>query len=476
MAVRERRNILNIPIVDTTIDWYASAVEELKRRDVDDPTSWWYQGAIHGDPGFQNPPADKSRFWDQCQHQTWYFLPWHRAYLAAFEALIAKTVADLGGPSDWALPYWDYTESLLVQPEARMLPAPFRDQFRADGTENPLWAPRNVGPDGVVPLSNTDVSLDALSEPFFTDPAGFEPGFGGPATGFNHFGRTNGQLERVPHNAVHVRIGGWMADPDTAALDPIFWLHHCNIDRLWEEWLIADALHFNPFEDAWVSGQSFEFHDGNGVAFAITCGQTEDTTRLMHGYKYDTITVPPFIIGTESPEGVPVLAGTDPELAGSSAEPVQLGAGRTQASVQLSTEGLSKSFTESALDTPGRVFLRLENVRGSGVPSDYEVMLDIEGDDVEPLKVGVLTTFGIAKASAADDEHGGAGITLLYEITFAAEKLKLTEESTSEVRVFFEEIATGPQPESGQLEIPGVTPKDLGDPGVEVGRIAIYFE
>jgi tyrosinase len=29
---------------------------------------------------------------------------------------------------------------------------------------------------------------------------------------------------------------GWMSDPDKAALDPIFWLHHANIDRLWAAW------------------------------------------------------------------------------------------------------------------------------------------------------------------------------------------------------------------------------------------------
>jgi hypothetical protein len=30
---------------------------------------------------------------------------------------------------------------------------------------------------------------------------------------------------------------GWMLDPSLAALDPIFWLHHANVDRLWEVWL-----------------------------------------------------------------------------------------------------------------------------------------------------------------------------------------------------------------------------------------------
>lgn len=28
-----------------------------------------------------------------------------------------------------------------------------------------------------------------------------------------------------------------MADPYLAGVDPIFWLHHCNVDRLWEAWM-----------------------------------------------------------------------------------------------------------------------------------------------------------------------------------------------------------------------------------------------
>ncbi|WP_438030315.1 tyrosinase family protein [Sorangium sp. So ce233] len=37
------------------------------------------------------------------------------------------------------------------------------------------------------------------------------------------------------HNRVHVWVGGSMA-PGTSPDDPIFFLHHCNIDRLWALW------------------------------------------------------------------------------------------------------------------------------------------------------------------------------------------------------------------------------------------------
>ena len=37
------------------------------------------------------------------------------------------------------------------------------------------------------------------------------------------------------HNQVHVWVGASMV-PSTSPNDPVFFLHHCNVDRLWAEW------------------------------------------------------------------------------------------------------------------------------------------------------------------------------------------------------------------------------------------------
>ena len=39
------------------------------------------------------------------------------------------------------------------------------------------------------------------------------------------------------HNAVHIYLSGHMRDVATASNDPIFFLHHANIDRIFEAWL-----------------------------------------------------------------------------------------------------------------------------------------------------------------------------------------------------------------------------------------------
>lgn len=476
MSNRVRRSVYSLPAGDQTLDWYRAAVAALQARPLSDPTSWWWMGAVHGQPGFTPVPGSNG-FWSQCQHQTWFFLPWHRGYLAAFEATVAKTVADLGGPTDWALPYWNYSEDLATNPEARRLPPAFRDQFMPDGSPNALFAPRVADASGNVNLRDSDVSLAALSQMEFTPPLGLGGGFGGPATGFNRFGPQNGALESVPHNVLHVRIGGnggWMSNPDTAAFDPIFWLHHCNIDRLWEEWLAADPNHFSPVDPAWLTAVSFQLHDENGQPFSFTSADMQPTTAVLHGYQYDSVpTVPqPF-----SPAGGAEMAQLDlePELAGTSEGPVRLEGTTTRALVTMQTEALGRSFTETALPTPTQVYLRLEQVRGRGVPGDFDILVDLPEDDLPAVSVGILSTFGLSGASDPEADHGGGGLTQIYDITNAAERLKLTSETAPQLQVSFERVELGDAPEASFPQIEGLVTPEPVEAEVEVGRIGIYF-
>ena len=48
-------------------------------------------------------------------------------------------------------------------------------------------------------------------------------------------------IEGNPHGHVHDMVGGDMGEVPTAAADPIFWVHHCHIDRLWAAWINAGA-------------------------------------------------------------------------------------------------------------------------------------------------------------------------------------------------------------------------------------------
>ncbi len=295
--------------------WYARGVAAMMARPIDEPTSWRFFAAIHGIDsnlwtalGHLNAsdslPSSRvtTTFWDQCQHGSWYFLPWHRGYLLAIEANIRAAVVQLGGPSDWALPYWNY-----FKPGQDALPFEFRTTTWPDAGTNPLHVAQRYGPqnDSNVYLPLTDINLDAMGDPDFTGVAsGGGPGFGGVDTGFSHGGQVHGALESQPHDQVHGLVGGMdpndpntlpglMSDPDTAALDPIFWLHHANIDRLWAAWNQGPPGRSDPTDSKWLQGptnvgqRSFSLPMPDGSTWTYIPQQMTELSTL--NYEYDDL-------------------------------------------------------------------------------------------------------------------------------------------------------------------------------------------
>src|SRR5262249_52769817 len=55
-------------------------------------------------------------------------------------------------------------------------------------------------------------------------------------------------LERNLHNDVHAWIGGDRGDmgPSSSPNDPVFFLHHCNVDRIWEAWMRTKGRTYQP--------------------------------------------------------------------------------------------------------------------------------------------------------------------------------------------------------------------------------------
>jgi tyrosinase len=51
------------------------------------------------------------------------------------------------------------------------------------------------------------------------------------------------------HNRVHVWVGGDML-PSSSPNDPVFYLNHCNVDRLWEAWLTQHGRSYVPPQSA----------------------------------------------------------------------------------------------------------------------------------------------------------------------------------------------------------------------------------
>jgi tyrosinase-like protein/polyphenol oxidase-like protein len=269
-----RRNVWSLPAGDPTVDAYADAVAAMQARHDDDPTSWSYQAAMHGSLASPAKPL-----WNGCQHQGWFFLAWHRLFIYYFESIVRAAIIEAGGPKDWALPFWAYAAG----GKQATLPTAFRDPT-VDGEKNPLFvAERNPGINQGLALPSAITSASAaLSRPRLRG----RSQFGGGATGVAQFAQHTGQVEQTPHNDVHSLVGGrtgWMNDPDQAAQDPIFWLHHSNIDRLWFLW--SKPPHENPTDPRWAQ-QKFSFFDEHANRVDKTPADALDIANQL-GYTYE---------------------------------------------------------------------------------------------------------------------------------------------------------------------------------------------
>jgi tyrosinase len=149
-------------------------------------------------------------------------------YLYWFERIVRKH----SGMYDWAIPYWDWTNSAQ-----RAIPAPFR------APSSLLFeASRNAGANAGNPLSTSlGISVNnamALLNYFSTQSS------------------ING-----PHGSVHVAIGGKMGAVSSAAQDPIFWAHHAQVDRIWNLWLAQGGGRSSPVGNSTWRNSTYTFFD-----------------------------------------------------------------------------------------------------------------------------------------------------------------------------------------------------------------------
>jgi tyrosinase len=258
---------------------YSKAVALMKLKPKGNPCSWtfwWYTHGVWTNDAFESqklqevaalPAAQQplaSAAWDTCQNHFGQtsedmFLPWHRMYVYYFERVLRQT---LGDPS-FTLPYWNYNAA-----GTRALPKQF---ISPGGTQNSLWsASRYPNSNSGNPLTGLD--LNALQQPSYS--------------GFSS------TLDFGLHGNVHVQVGNphGMGALPWAANDPVFWMHHCNIDRLWASWNSSGGV--NPTTVTWLN-QTFTFADENCNQVTPRVGDFSATDSL--GYQYDHLEGKPIV-------------------------------------------------------------------------------------------------------------------------------------------------------------------------------------
>jgi hypothetical protein len=175
------------------------------------------------------------------------FGPWHRQLLKLYEAELRNAIGD----PDLCLPYWDWTKDQTSADPG----FPFTTEFLGgDGAGNPNdmvttgdfsqaagwilncdeegWGflRRHFGGDGPGLPSPSDVQACLKLTPYDSSPWNWN------SAQMSSFRNTlEGWVGPGIHNAVHRWVDGSM-QPGTSPNDPVFFLHHCNIDRLWSVW------------------------------------------------------------------------------------------------------------------------------------------------------------------------------------------------------------------------------------------------
>lgn len=200
-----------------TTTQYASFINAVRTMRANSnalsPSSWAYWTSVHV---------------NYCPHGLPYFLAWHRGYIHYLE----QQLRAVSGDNTLNLPYWDY----YTYPT---MPAEFTDP----STNNPLYVPR----------TGTNVYNALTLSPFSSTVWNFQRG---TTNAFEPL------IESAPHNPVHNLIGGIMATMQSPN-DPIFYLHHAQIDRLWHAWAMPNGKGIPPTSNPYNATTSNPYWAGS---------------------------------------------------------------------------------------------------------------------------------------------------------------------------------------------------------------------
>ena len=158
--------------------------------------------------------------------------------------------------STWALPYWDYTK--VDDASSQTIPEPFRSPTEDNALYTPEREPlfNDASAPEPLPFDICDARAALEFDDFALDGEDPAQSFGGGVVAdVTPNQRARGSMELTPHGLVHGYVGGetgLMAQFHTAGLDPLFWLHHCNLDRLWQVWIAKWGTDRLPQDSTWL--------------------------------------------------------------------------------------------------------------------------------------------------------------------------------------------------------------------------------
>lgn len=245
-ALRHRRSVRRLTAGQTEL--LRDAITASKA--IDDDRGYQAWAGIHGLP----LPIS-------CKHHVELFLPWHRAYLYLFEKSLQDLVPGV------TLPWWDWTVA-----HAEGIPVAYTRR-KVDGRKNPLF-------DSPIQKSGRQRPGQARTTRVPGRPGELPtPAMIATLLEERDFATFQTELESI-HDGVHVWTGGTMGQIPVAAYDPVFWAHHCMIDRVWYLWQLRHG-----------HGVPAALLDRVLAPFPMTVRDTLETSHLGYDYAASTAAV-----------------------------------------------------------------------------------------------------------------------------------------------------------------------------------------
>jgi tyrosinase len=396
---------------------YADAVNNMMNSIKEgDPRNWIFQWYTHAVPP-QGTPQNKTdkinstypspspykdlanAMWNTCQAHRGgdvedYFLPWHRMFVYYFEEIIRYAAKN----DSFTLPYWNYSAGQ----DSAKIPDEFRSGVLSKTNRNP-------GVNTGSPIA-PDYILDA------------KPSLGqgtysrnGVQQGFNL------KLDSGLHGNVHGAVGNTtnMGSVPWAGGDPVFWMHHCNIDRLWASWNKNGGK--NP--GAPWTGKEFTFAAADGKPVKKKNGEVDDIAKLS--YSYDRLEpAPP---NFRPAANIALLNARFANFAEAASPSLALGRGPVRLTLEHSPGNKNRLLADElkALGTQKSLYLVLKDLQTNAQPGVlYDVYLDLpEGARTNGANDNYVGTINFFDAEHA---HTDAANQKFYsfDITDLAKKLQ----------------------------------------------------
>lgn len=408
---------------------YKRAVAAMLALPASDPRNWYRQALVHV---------------IDCPHRNWWFLPWHRGYLGYFEQICAQVI----GKPAFRLPYWDWTRSAAVpqglfdlgldpgrapfeQDPQRLadrlrpavlawwpgLDAPRLDELRRRGYTTAQGVLDDVvrhlnfarGPrrqTRVAPAldARTAFAVGASNVTAALTPATFAA-FASGRTANHHTRGVSGLLETGAHDNVHGGVGGFMG-AFMSPVDPLFWMHHANLDRLWDVWTRRQQArgqpHLPAFADrAALTRERFLFFADRAGAFLNRTAE-------------DCLTTAAFDYGYEPGSLDELAAAPPPRTASFTSAPTGLLSSRVGTLSPTFRRGL-----ESAASVPVDRADFLPAVVDEDTEVVAEITLQVPADPVEVRIRVYINNPNLSRKTPVEDPHYVGTLTLFGELHHA---------------------------------------------------------